>query len=128
MPQNKASGSAAARWGRETGARLGLSLGGSPMSRVANEFSLKGRRIAVKTAKSRTRSVGVTYLVLNRVDDVYAGWETNAGEFEVWSLPASLFKSNMRPTASRGPSAGRVGIVNRATFEQFGRRAGYFRV
>ena len=98
------------------------------MSHLANEFSLKGRRVAVKTAKSRTRSVGVTYLVLDRVEDVYAGWETSPDEFEVWALTASLFRSNMRETASHGPSAGRVGIVNRATFEQLGRRVGTIRV
>ena len=128
MPQDRTSGSAAAKWGRESGAQLGLALGASPVSRLANEFSLRGRRIAVKTAKNRTRSVGVTYLVLNRVDAVYAGWETRAGEFDVWSLDASLFKSNMRPTASHGPSSGRVGIVNRTIFEQLGRHIGTYRV
>jgi hypothetical protein len=126
MPQNTTTGSAPAKWGRETGTLLGLALAGSRLSRLANEFSLNGRRIAVKIAKSRTRSVGVTYLVLNRIDDVYAGWEMRSGEFEVWSLPAALFKSNMRPTASHGPSSGRVGIVNRTIFEQFGRRVGTF--
>jgi len=89
---------------------------------------LKGRRIGVKTAKSRTRSVGVTYLVLDRVDDVYAGWETSPDEFEVWSLPASVFRSKMRATASHGPSTGRVGIVNRTTFEQLGHHIGRIRL
>jgi hypothetical protein len=128
MPQDKSSGSEAAKWGRESGKRLGLALGGSAVSRIANEFLLNGRRIAVKTARSTTRSVGVTYLVLDRVEDVYAGWEISPDEFEVWSLPASLFRSNMRATASHGPSAGRVGIVNRTTFEQLGQRIGSIRL
>jgi hypothetical protein len=78
----------------------------------------------VKTAKARTLSVGVTYLVLDRVDEMYAGWEISPDRFEVWSLPAAVFKANMRETASRGPSAGRVGIVNRKVFEEVGRRVG----
>ena len=128
MPQDRSSGSEAAKWGRESGKRLGVALGGSAVSRIANEFALDGRRIAVKTAKGKTRSVGVTYLVLDRVDEVYAGWETNPDDFEVWSLAASLFRSNMRPTASHGPSAGRVAMVSRTTFEQLGRRVGTIRL
>jgi hypothetical protein len=124
MPQDRSSGSEAAKWGREAGKRLGLALGGSATSRLANEFLLQGRRVAVKTAKERTRSVGVTYLVLDRVDDVYAGWEVSPNTFQVWSLPAPLFRSNMRPTASQGPSSGRVGLVSRMTFERFGHRVG----
>ena len=125
MAQDSTSGAAAARWGRVTGQRIAAKLGGTPVSRQANEFVINGRRVAVKTARARTLSVGVTYLVLARVDDVYGAWEVAPDAFEIWSLTAPAFKEHMRATASRGPSAGRVGIVNRKTFEANGVRVGH---
>jgi hypothetical protein len=128
MPQNQATGAAAAAWGREMGRRLGAALGGTSLSRQANEFSIGNRRVAVKTARAQTSSVGVTYLVLERVDDVYGCWEVAPAEFDVWSLPTDVFKSAMRETASKGPSAGRVGLVTRTVFESRGKAIGRIRL
>ena len=128
MKQDQATGAAASRWGRETGRRIAKALDGTPLSNQANEFLIGGRRVAVKTAKSGTDSVGVTYLVLDRVADVYGAWEVGSEEFEVWSLLADAFKRHMRETASRGASAGRVGLVRRAVFESQGKLVGRIRL
>lgn len=103
---------------------MGEALGGSPVPSQANEFAIGERRVAIKTARATTNSVGVTYLTLDRVDDVYGAWESEIGAFEVWCLPVAVFKEHMRPTASKGASAGKVGLVSQSILQERGRRLG----
>jgi len=42
MPQDRGSGSEAAKWGRESGKRLGFALGGTTVSLVAAERAARG--------------------------------------------------------------------------------------
>ena len=127
MVQDRESGAAAAAWGRETAIRVGRALGATPTSSTSNEFSFHDRRIVIKMAHENTTSVGVTYHMLERLDDVLAAWEVSSGEFDVWSLPARTFAQHVRDSRSRG-GAGKVGLVTRRVFEELGQRVKTVRI
>jgi hypothetical protein len=127
MPQDRESGAAAAAWGRHTAVRIGQALGATSTSSISNEFSFRGRRVVIKTAHLNTTSVGVTYHMLERLDDVLAAFEVNSREFDVWSIPARTFEQHVRDSRSRG-SAGKVGLVTRRVFQELGQRVGSVRI
>ena len=116
MDQDQLSGAVANQWGRDIGPRVGKALGGVARPSPANEFSFGQSRVVIKIARATTHSVGVTYLTLDRVDEVYGAWETEADVFDVWALAVALFREYMRPTASKGSAAGKVGLVRRSVF------------
>jgi hypothetical protein len=60
-----------------------------------------------------TDSVGVTYMMLDRLDSIISAFQLDGGSFELWSLSAEKFRQEMRDTRSRGSSAGKVGLVRR---------------
>lgn len=90
----------------------------------SNEARWDGKLVVLKSAASATNSVGVTYLMLDRVDEVVAAFQREDGRFDVYALSAAAFRSAMKPTRSKGASSGRVGIVRRSTFESLGRSLG----
>jgi hypothetical protein len=91
------------------------------LRRGSNECVFNGEQVVIKCAhQRRVQSVGVTYLMLKRLTAVLGAFEETDGSYRVLRLPAARFTSAMCPTRSHGPSAGRVGIVKRAVFEQHG--------
>jgi hypothetical protein len=58
--------------------------------------------------------------MLERLDRIICAFELEDGSFELWFLKPEKYKSAMRDTASRGPSAGRVGIVKKSVFQSEG--------
>jgi hypothetical protein len=58
--------------------------------------------------------------MLTKLDAVLGAFEEPNGSYRVLRLPAHRCATLMQPapTASRGPSSGKVGMVNRAVFEQ----------
>lgn len=121
MPQDRVTGATAAKWGRDTARKIAAALGASPPSGNSNECVLDGLRIVIKCAAPKTDSIGVTYLMLDRISEILGAFQIDGATFDIWSLSADVAKSAMRPTASRGASAGRVGIVSRTTFFEKGR-------
>lgn len=122
--QSRESGAAANEYGRQTARALAKIIGATPTSSNSNEFQLGSNAVTIRCAREKTTSVGVTYLMLDRVSSVLGAFGDKEGSYSVWSLTADTFWNHMRPTRSRGPAAGRVGIVSRATFEQFGSLVG----
>jgi hypothetical protein len=122
--QSRESGAAANEYGRHTARALAKLIGASPTSSTSNEFQLGPDAVTVRCARKKTTSVGVTHQMLDRVSKVLGAFENEAGSYSVWSMSPKTFRNHMRPTRSRGPSAGRVGIVSRATFEQLGSLVG----
>ena len=124
MSQTRESGAAANRWGAETARKIADKIGAEMRSRNSNECDYNDKRAVLKCAKEATTSVGVTYKMLERLDTVIAAFQSADGKFHLWEMSPEEYKRNMRPTASRGDSRGKVGIVERDTFERKGRHIG----
>jgi hypothetical protein len=121
MGQDQISGMTANVFGRQMGRTIAAALGAEPLTNNGNEFSLGGSRVAIKCAKVRTTSVGVTYTMLDRLTEVIGAFETAAGTYDLYALPAARFRERMRATRSTGSSAGKVGLVSRSVFLSEGR-------
>ena len=86
----------------------------------SNEAALGGKRVVIKCAARNTNSIGVTYLMLERLHSVIGAFEQTNGSFNVISLPVTVFTANQRPSRSQGASEGKVGLVSRSVFESKG--------
>jgi hypothetical protein len=128
MAQDRASGAAAAAWGKRTAEALAKKLGATKPAGASNECLLDGNRVVIKCAKPATRSVGVTFSMLDRLDDIIAAFQRDDGAFELWSLTPAAFRQYMRETRSRGSSAGKVGLVEREVFRAKGKALGKVRL
>jgi hypothetical protein len=120
MPQDRNSGAAANRWGRETARQIASRIGATMQSRASNEALLDGQKVVIKCAAPATDSVGVTYKMLEKLDAVIGAFQLDDGSFDLWSVSPKQFVSAMRETRSRGPSAGKVAIVRRSVFIDYG--------
>lgn len=120
MTQNRTSGAAGNAFGSETAPLIAVAIGAQMLGAQSNEAVYKNRRVVIKCARPKTTSVGVTYLMLDRVAAVIGAFQQNDGSFKVVSLPAAVFRKKMRDTRSTGASKGRVGLVGRAVFESAG--------
>jgi hypothetical protein len=124
MPQDQSTGAAGNAFGRDTAKKLATALGAKLTKPGSNEARWDGKLVALKSAAVDTNSIGVTYLMLERIDEVLAALQRDDGAFDLYALSAAAFRSAMRPTRSKGPSAGRVGVVRRAVFESQGHHLG----
>ena len=116
MSQNQATGAAGNSFGRETAPRIAAAIGATMLGRTSNEALLNGHRVVIKSARSRTQSVGVTYLMLERLKSIIGAFQGEDGAFEVFALPADEFRAHMTETRSTGAAAGKVGIVAKRVF------------
>lgn len=128
MPQDRSSGAVANDWGRKTAREIAAKIGAQMKGSQSNEASFQGTTVAIKCAATRTKSVGVSFKMLGRLDAVIGAFQQEDGTFLLWSLTPEHFRAEMRDTSSRGPSAGRVGLVARSVFEQSGSALGRVRL
>ena len=122
MPQDQNTGAAGNTFGRESAPLIAQAIGAKMLGTRSNEATYQGKRIVIKCAAQNTNSVGVTYRMLKRLDFVFGAFQQPDGCFEVFSLPAALYKIKMRETRSQGAAAGKVGLVARSVFESKGSR------
>jgi len=120
MTQDRASGAAANKWGRETARKIALQIGAVMKDQTSNEALLAGKTIVIKCAASATDSVGVTFKMLDRLDSIIGAFQLDDGSYELWSLSPDKFRQEMRDTRSKGSAAGKVGIVRKDSFEKGG--------
>lgn len=121
MPQDRESGAAANKYGRETARKIMKKLGTKPISSMSNECVLKGRLVAIKCSRKYTKCIGVSYLMLKRLKAVIGAFETENDYYDLYELSPRVFANNMRPTRSKGAAAGKVGLVTQSVFEAKGR-------
>jgi len=127
MSQDRESGAAAAKWGLDCGRRLAAVLGATRPTANSNACRLKGKRVVIKCAAVATDSVGVTFKMLEELEEIIGAFQLLDGSFDVWALTPAQYRQAMRDTASRGASAGKVGIVRKSFFERHGRHIGRLR-
>lgn len=123
MSQDQESGARASHFGHENGAALISHLGGTNRKPGSNEFDFHGERVTIHSAhyrSGRSQSIGVTRLCLRTIDSVLGAFQDEDGSYRILKLRANQFERFSRPTASRGPSAGRVVLVQRKIFEDHG--------
>lgn len=121
MPQDRKSGAAANKYGRETARKIMKKLGTKPISSMSNECILKGSLVAIKCSRKYTKCIGVSYLMLKRLKAVIGAFETENDYYDLYELSPRVFANNMRPTRSKGAAAGKVGLVTQSVFEAKGR-------
>jgi hypothetical protein len=63
--QTRESGSAANDYGRYASRLLAGSIGATPASNASNEFNFRGDRITIRCGRANTKSVGVTFKMLD---------------------------------------------------------------
>lgn len=123
MPQDRETGARASRFGHQNGTFVIRQLGGTNRKPGSNECDLNGERVSVHSAHYRgglPQSVGVTLVSLRAIKSVVGAFEDEDGSFRVLKLAASKFRRFSRPTASLGPSYGRVVLGTRSVFEEYG--------
>jgi hypothetical protein len=120
MSQNRETGAAADRFGRSTARAIAQRIGAVMVRRGSNEAEYKGERVVIKCASRRTDSVGVTYKMLPKLSLVIGAFAQDDGRYQVIALSSKLYKNHMTDTKSKGPSAGKVGIVKRKVFKERG--------
>jgi hypothetical protein len=121
MTQDRMTGAAANKWGHTTARGIASRIGAVMKVRTSNEATLDGKRVVIKCAAKATDSVGVTFMMLDRLDSIIGAFQLDDGSFELWSLSPEKFRQEMRDTRSKGSAAGKVGIVRRNSFEKSGK-------
>ena len=122
--QNRESGARANEYGRTTARRIAEKIGAESTSKTSNEFELNGRKVTIRCARFSTNDFGVPYKMLQRIDSIFGALEQENGAYKIYELTPAMFKKFMRGTKSKGPSAGKVGLVKKAIFIGSGK---YFR-
>lgn len=126
MPQDQLSGLQASRYGKACARLIADAIGALMVGTKSNEAIWNGQRVVIHTAHRKTRSVGVLYHMICRLDAVLGAFQDEDGGYRILRLPVERCKPVMEahPTHSRGPSAGRVGIISRRLFEREGELVG----
>lgn len=121
MPQGKVSGARAVEYGLQTAGKIAERLGGVKIGRErSNEYRIGDRNVVIKCARNTTGGVGVPYHMLDRVAAILGSFETEEGTYDIYEMVPETYRKHMRPTRSKGPSAGRVGIVRKSAFFKYG--------
>ena len=121
MAQDRESGLEASRYGHKYARLIAKAIGAEMIGNKSNECMWNGQRVVIKTAHNQTTSVGVLYYMVDRIKAVIGAFEQEDGSYRVMELPIERCTEIMRPTASKGASRDRVGIVDRKLFEHEGR-------
>ncbi|HHT9138408.1 MAG TPA: hypothetical protein ACFYEK_14340, partial [Candidatus Wunengus sp. YC60] len=116
MPQDRISGADANIYGRETARKIAVAIGAIPISETSNEFELDNRKITIRCARKNNTQVAVPYQLLERVSAVMAAFEQENGDYELYEISSDNFGNKMRETRSKGPFAGRGGVVRKSVF------------
>jgi hypothetical protein len=119
MPQDRQSGVRASRYGKECARRIAAAIGAQMIGRKSNECVWNGERALIKSAHRKTTSIGVLYHMTGKIDAVLGAFQGADESYRVMRLPIKRCITIMKakPTRSRGPSAGRVGMIPRREFE-----------
>lgn len=120
MPQDRASGAAAAAYGLEMGRALAKLLGASPLRAGSNEVRWNHRQAVIKSCREANTSFGITTAMLERLDVALVAIEDRTGAYDVYEFPVDRFRAKMRDSMS-GRADGKVKLLARSEVERQGR-------
>jgi len=66
--------------------------------------------------------------MLDRLEGILGAFELDDGSYDLYLLGPGTFRDNMSATQSKGPSAGKVGMVTKDVFVQLGHSRGNVRL
>jgi hypothetical protein len=128
MPQNRDSGAEGNSYGRECGKRIASALGAQRVSARSNECDFNGERIVIHCARLRTKTVGVTRRMVEKLQAVLGAFERKDGSYAVYLLPMQIYRDHMKPSRSHGKKVENVFLVDRKVFEEHGFHVRIFHV
>lgn len=114
LPQDRESGAAANKFGRETARKIAKAIGAKMVETNSNRCTLDGRNLVIKCARLKTSYIGLSYKMLDQIEGIIAAFENERGAYDLYQLKAAGMMSRLRPTASTGPAAGRVGLLRKS--------------
>ena len=120
MPQDRSSGAAGNRYGRECGERIAAALGAEKIRADgnSNECLLDGQRVVIKCSKAATQQqVGVYITMLERLDAVVGAFENRNLSTDIVKLSKKDYVEGMRV---RSYASGDLGLVHRKSFAEKG--------
>lgn len=120
MPQDRESGAAGDRFGREFAPKIATGIGARMLGTDSNTCEWNNVRFTLHCAGKNTKSVGVTHQTLPTVEGVLGAFQRKDGQFDVYLMSRADFQSNMTPTRSRGRSSGKTSQVARGKFKRLG--------
>ncbi len=122
MSQGQESGARAAKYGLLTAKKIAEKLGGKKIGNArSNEYEIDNKKVVIKCAKVKTNNIGVEYHMLDRISAILGAFETEDGTYNIYEIKPDIFRESMRPTKSKGASAGRVGMVRKLVFSDRGK-------
>jgi predicted HNH restriction endonuclease len=121
--QNRKTGAAADKWGRETARYIASQIGAKMKKTGSNEATFRGKKVVIKCAAPATDRVGVTSEMLSTLDSVIAAFSADDGSFELWMLRASVIRSQA-PLRSRRKTSGAQRMIRKTLFVDQGKHLG----
>jgi hypothetical protein len=95
--------------------KVARAIGATLAGARTNECQYKGRRAVIKSARRGNTFVGVTYIMLERLDSVIAVFEHDDGTFHIHEVPLPYFRSHI--STNSGANKKRVALVSRTAIE-----------
>ena len=102
MTQNRESGAAARLAGLAVAASIGERIGAKKLAPNSNEFEWNRQLITIRVARQKNDLVGVTHLMLKRVQAIIAAFEVSPNEYELFSISPEVFRKHMRDSKGKG--------------------------
>lgn len=125
--QNRKTGVAADKWGRETARYIASQIGAKMKKTGSNEASFRGKKVVIKCAAPATDRVGVTSKMLSTLDSVIAAFEADDGSFDLWILPANLVPSQATLHSHRKTSGEQL-MIRKTSFVDQGQHLGSLKI
>jgi|GEM_PF-2949240 Predicted restriction endonuclease len=125
--QNRKSGAAADKWGRETARYIASQIGAKMKKPGSNEATFRGKKVVIKCAAPATDRVGVTSKMLSTLDFVIAAFSADDGSFELWMLPARVIPSHA-PLRSRRKTSAAQRMIRKTLFLNQGQPLGSLKI
>lgn len=115
MPQDTTTGRDGHNWGRAMAVKVARAIGATMSGARTNECEFQGRRSVIKSARAGNTFVGVTYIMLERLDSVIAVFEHDDHDFHVHEVPIDHFRAHI--SVNSGANKKRVALVSRTVIE-----------